>query len=215
MTLTDNLRLGVPSTERLRLLEVFSRSFPQCGPRPLSPMRLGICSGLLAASTLAVLPPFLRRGYYNSLNGKRRRWAAAGFVQQASFMAAGTLLETAYLNHVSPPPTLAQIVGKTVTNDGIFDVLDVPLKLTGTGFLDTATNTYKFDGNAIVQTLPNLNSEGLRNDITINRISLIEYRFDGGPWQTLSQHHNSYSADLNLSIPVIDNATTIEIRGSR
>ena len=95
--------------------------------------------------------------------------------------------------------------------DGIFDLLDVPHRLAGTGYMDGDTSTYHFSGVAHVQTLPNLNSSGLRNDITINRIREIEYRFDGGDWQLYSAP-DAYEVDLDLSIPVPDSATEIEIR---
>ena len=108
---------------------------------------------------------FQRRGYYNTPNTNAADNSTPGFVQQPSIMAAGTLLDTAYANNVSPATTLAMLGWQDSDNDGIFDVLDVPLKLTGTGFYDSASNTYKFNGVATVQTMPNLNPEGFRNDI--------------------------------------------------
>ncbi len=154
---------------------------------------------------------FQRRGYYNTPNTNAVDNPTPGFVQQPSIMAAGTLLETAYTNHVSAASTLAMVGWQDSDNDGIFDVLDVPLKLTGAGYYDSATSNYRFNGVATVKTMPNLNTEGLKNDITINRIREIEYRLDGGTWQTFSQP-GTYVADLNLSIPVPANATMIEIR---
>ena len=154
---------------------------------------------------------FQRRGYYNTPNTNAADNPTQGFVQQPSIMASGGLLDTAYANHVSAPTTLAQIGWQDSDSDGIFDVLDVPLKLTGSGYFDSGTNSYKFRGQATVQTLPNLNTDGFKNDITINRIREIEYRLDGGVWQSFSQP-NVYNASLDLSIPVSDNATTIEIR---
>ncbi|WP_230682071.1 hypothetical protein, partial [Streptococcus pneumoniae] len=76
--------------------------------------------------------------------------------------------------------------------DGIFDVLDIPLQLEGVGRLDSATNTYRFTGKAAAKALPNRNSSGLQNDITLNRVGRIEYRFDdNSPWlvaATLNQY---------------------------
>lgn len=154
---------------------------------------------------------FQRRGYYNTQNTNAADNSTPGFVQQPSIMAAGTLLDTAYANHVSAPTTLAMIGWQDSDGDGIFDVLDVPLKLTGDGFFDSASGTYKFEGVATVQTMPNLNTDGFKNDITINRIRVIEYRIDGGNWQTFTQP-NVYVANLDLSIPVPSTATTIDIR---
>ncbi len=151
------------------------------------------------------------RGYYNTQNTNAADNPTTGFNQQPSIMASGSLLDTAYRNNVSPASTLAMIGWQDTDRDGIFDVLDVPMSLTGSGYLDTATNQYKFQGRAVPQTLPNLNPEGFRNDITINRIRRIEYRLDGGAWQLFSQP-NQYAVDLNLSIPVPSSANTIEIR---
>lgn len=150
-----------------------------------------------------------RRGYYNTQNTNAAD--NPNSTQQPSIMASGTLLDTAYANHISPDSTLAMLGWQDSDSDGIFDVLDVPHVLRGTGYFDTTTSTYRFTGSAQVQTLPNLNTSGNRNDITVNRIREIEYRFDGGPWQLHSQP-NAYSADLNLSINVPSSATEIEIR---
>lgn len=152
-----------------------------------------------------------QRGYYNTQNLNAANNPTAGFVQQPSIMASGTLLETAYTNHDSPASTLAQIGWQDSDGDGIFDVLDVPHQLTGSGYLDVATNNYKFTGNATVRTLPNLNSSGLRNDITINRIREIEVRFDNGDWQRVSTP-NAYQTALDLSISVPSTATQIQLR---
>ncbi len=154
---------------------------------------------------------FQRRGYYNTQNTNAADNNTSGFVQQPSIMAAGTLLDSAYANHVSAATTLAMIGWQDSDNDGIFDVLDVPLKLTGEGYLDTASGTYKFEGVATVQTMPNLNTDGFKNDITINRVREIQYRIDGGAWETFTQP-NVHVATLDLSIPVPSSATTIEIR---
>ncbi len=154
---------------------------------------------------------FQRRGYYNTANSNAPDNPASGFVQQPSIMAAGTQLDIAYANHVSAATTLAQVGWQDSDQDGIFDVLDVPLKLTGSGYFDSATSTYKFSGQATVQTLPNLNTEGFKNDITINRIRVIEYRLNNGGWQVFSQP-NVYVANLDLSIPVTSETATIEIR---
>lgn len=151
------------------------------------------------------------RGYYNTQNLNASDNPAQGFVQQPSIMAAGSLLDTAYNNHVSPASTLAMIGWQDSDGDGVFDVLDVPLELLGTGYYDTATSSYKFRGSAKVGTLPNQNSEGLKNDVTLNKISQIQYRLTGGAWTTVSSP-NQYEVDLDLSIPLASTGQTIEIR---
>jgi hypothetical protein len=152
-----------------------------------------------------------RRGYYNTLNENAANNPSPGFVQQPSIMAAGELLASAYADHTSPASTLAMLGWQDSDGDGIFDVLDVPHRLEGTGYYDVDSGDYRFIGSATVQTLPNMNSSGLRNDITINRIRDIEYRFDGGEWQLYSSP-NAYEVDLDLTISVPSTAAEIEIR---
>lgn len=152
-----------------------------------------------------------QRGYYNTQNINAANNPIPGFEQQPSIMAASALLETAYSTHTSPASTLAMVGWQDTNGNGIFDVLDVPHQLTGTGYWDTISGEYKFAGQASVRTLPNQNPSGLGNSITINRIREVEVRFDGGPWQTLVSP-NAAQADLELSIPVPANAQQIEIR---
>lgn len=154
---------------------------------------------------------YARRGYYNTLNENAADNPNPGFVQQPSIMASGTLLNTAYSNYVSPDSTLAMLGWQDSDNDGIFDVLDVPHRLTGSGYFNAGTGTYEFEGAATVRTLPNRNPSGIGNDITTNRITHIEYRVDGGQWQT-ELMPDSAQVDLDLSINIPANASEIEIR---
>ena len=156
---------------------------------------------------------FQKRGYYNSQNTNAIDLnPAPSFVQVDSIMSSGGALDRAFQNVTTSDATLAQIGWVDSDNDGIFDVLDVPLKLEGLGQLNATGTTYSFVGRAVVQTLPNVNSAGLQNDITINRIGRIEYRFNSGNWQTFLTP-NDYQVDLNLSIDVPAGTTgAIEIR---
>ena len=120
--------------------------------------------------------------------------------------------DRAFQNVTSSDATLAQIGWVDSDNDGVFDVLDVPLKLEGFGQLNASGTEYSFLGRASVQTVPNVNSSGLQNDITLNRISRIEYRFNNGNWQTI-QSPNEYVVDFDLRITVPTGTTgTVEIR---
>ena len=100
---------------------------------------------------------------------------------------------------------------KDSDGDGVFDVLDVPLTLSGSGYYDTASGEYRFTGASAVQTLPNKNTSGLKNDITLNEVSRAQYRVDGGAWQTAATY-GTYSATLDLQFTVPANAAAIEIR---
>lgn len=156
---------------------------------------------------------FQKRGYYNAQNTNAIDLnPTPSFVQADSIMSSNAALDRAYQNITTSNATLAHIGWLDSDNDGIFDVLDVPLQLDGMGQLNAAGTQYTFQGKASVQTLPNLNSSGLQNDITINRVGRIEYRFNNGNWQTLLTP-NQYQVDLNLNIPVPSGTTgTIEIR---
>lgn len=154
-----------------------------------------------------------KRGYYNAQNTNAIDLNPnPSFVQADSIMSSGAALDRAFQNLVSPASTLAHIGWQDTDQDGIFDVLDVPLKLEGVGHYVFAENMYRFSGKASVQTLPNVNSSGLQNDITLNRVSRLEYRLGNGAWQTISSP-NQYQVNLDLQIPIPTGASgTLEIR---
>lgn len=152
-----------------------------------------------------------QRGYYNQQNTNAEMNPTPGFVPQDSIMSGGDPLSRSYNSHTLPASTRAMIGWRDSDSDGIIDVLDVPLTLTGDGYR-TAQGTYRFVGKSQVQTLPNLNSQSNnRSDVTINRIRLAEYRIDGGAWLTAATY-DTYEADLDLTIPLPNGAQTIEIR---
>ncbi len=96
-------------------------------------------------------------------------------------------------------------------SDGVFDLLDVPMVLDGVGRFNAAASEYSFRGTAKTDTLPNLNSSGIQNDITLNRISRIEYRIDSGAWTTILTP-NAYEVELDFKIPLSVSSGTLEIR---
>lgn len=143
-----------------------------------------------------------RRGYYNSQNTNAIDLnPTPNFQQELSIMSAGSTLQSAYSLLVTSDATLAQLGWKDSDQDGIFDVLDVPLKLDGTGRWNSATNSYRFVGRSIVQTLANRNTSGAQHDITLNKVGRIEYRIGNGAWTTFSTP-NEYIVDLDLNIPL-------------
>ena len=83
--------------------------------------------------------------------------------------------------------------------------------LSGSGYYDTARSVYRFRGTSSVETLLNRNSSGLQNDITINKVSRVQYRLDGGAWQTAATY-GTHQAVLDLAIPVPPTTGQIEIR---
>jgi len=151
------------------------------------------------------------RGYYNAQNWNAANNPAPGFTQVVSIMRENPL-DAAYNAYTSSPSSLAMIGWRDSDGNGIFDVLDVPHTLSGTGYLDPASGQYRFVGSSSVQTLPNLNSSGLQNDITLNKISRAEYRIDGGAWQTAAVYGTS-ATELNLALSLpTSGAHAVEIR---
>lgn len=155
-----------------------------------------------------------RRGYYNTQNLNAADNPAPGFVQADSIMSNGTSLANAYVNRTSPPSTLAMIGWQDSDNNGIFDVLDVPFTLYGSGQYSAASGLYTFNGFATVNTLPNRNPAGLGNDITINQIREIQAAVDDGPWQTvLVLPPRTYQTSVTVHVPVPPTGShTIRIR---
>ncbi len=154
-----------------------------------------------------------RRGYYNAQNTNAIDLNPnPSFVQEDSIMSSNAALDRAFQNLTTSAATLAQLGWVDTDGDGIFDVLDVPLKLEGLGQLNAAGTQYNFTGRASVQTLPNVNGSGLQNDITLNQVGRIQYRINGDTWQTLLTP-NQYQVDLNVNIPIPTGTSgTIEIR---
>jgi hypothetical protein len=163
-----------------------------------------------------------RRGYYNTQNLNAEDNPTTGFVQGPSILALDrptadppTLPRSeAFAGHFTSATSAAMLGWQDSDDDGIFDVLDVPFTLTGSGRFDPATGRYNFTGNSAVQTLPNLNPAGLQNDITINRIREVQYAIDGDDWQVAQTFPDrTYKTSLNLSIgPLGEGEHTIKIR---
>ena len=165
------------------------------------------------------------RGVYNTPNTNAWNNPDENYVRQPSIMARsagveGSLLEIAYENHTSSDSSLEIIGWRDSDGDGIFDILDVPHQLQGSGYYNSATSEYIFRGSAEVGTLPNLNPRpgestpagSLRNDMTINQITHVEYRIDGGDWVQLDTQYNSYQVALELAIDVPSDFNQIELR---
>lgn len=144
----------------------------------------------------------LHRGYYDTQLVNAADGHPDPNSRLPSIMADGALLDIAFANHTSSPSTLAMIGWQDSDGDGILDVLDVPFTLRGSGRFDEATGVYHFTGDAWVNTLANKNTEGTRNDLTINKIREIQYRIDGGAWTTL-QTADAYKKSFDLTTPVL------------
>jgi hypothetical protein len=153
------------------------------------------------------------RGYYNTQNLNAANNPAAGFNQVESIMASSSLMTSAFDNHTSSPSSLEMIGWKDSDQNGVFDVLDLPLLLEGSGFPDPATGSYHFQGTSRVQALPNINPSGFQSDITINTIDVVEYRVDSGSWQTVATPGDPVvSIDVSFAVPSGDHAVEVRTR---
>ena len=102
---------------------------------------------------------------------------------------------------------------KDTDGDGLFDVLDVPFLLEGVGRYDSSLGQYLFSGFTSVDTLPNQNTSGLQNDITINQVREVQFSLDDGPWTTVQTlPARTYQTSLSVGIPVPAGEHTIKIR---
>ncbi len=152
-----------------------------------------------------------RRGYYNSQNLNASDNPTSGFVQEDSIMSSGIVLADAYAANESPDVTLAMIGWRDTDGDGIFDLADVPLELKGEGYFDSSSSTYHFVGSASAVPLINQNSSGPQSDITLNRISQLQYRVDGGAWITVSQP-DQQQADFDVTVTLGQSISSIQWR---
>jgi hypothetical protein len=151
-----------------------------------------------------------RRGYYDAQNLNAANNPTPGFVQEPSIMRAGSGLFQSYTSYSLPASTRAMIGWQDSDGNGIFDVADVPLRLEGTGVYHAGAGIFSFTGYAAAVALPNRNSSGPQNDITLNRVDWIQYRLDGGAWQTatvIGKQSSAVRFDL-----AVDPFATIEIR---
>ena len=154
------------------------------------------------------------RGYYDTqaLNAADNpAFDQPGVDQEISIMRGFSALDQAFAQHVSPASTLAMVGWQDSDGDGIFDVLDVPLALDANGYYDIANSEYHFQGVASAVPLINKNSSGPQSDITLNRISQIQYRLDDGPW-TAAATPDQQVAEFDILLPLENSFETIQWR---
>jgi len=152
-----------------------------------------------------------RSGYYNTqnLNASDGNPNPGGRV--ASLMAEASLQGTAYANHSSSPTSLQMLGWQDSDADGVLDVLDVPLTLTGTGSYDPLTGRYGFTGSSAVGTLANQNPNSFQHAITTNTVDRIQSRLDGGPWID-GNAYGDYSATVGQQVRLGTGRHTVEFR---
>ncbi len=126
--------------------------------------------------------------------------------------------EGAFTWNISPG-TWGQVGWRDSDNDGIQDIVDT--------FPDTILNPYSPDpttdsiltytGTVSETPYPNDNPYGTGRDITINRISNVEFRVDDGPWMNASPADGTFNEtdeNFSFSTPNLSPGThIIETRG--
>ena len=153
-----------------------------------------------------------RSGYLNIQNANAHKDHPNPSSRTASIMAEASLLTSAWDNNTSSISSLETIGWRDTDGDGIFDILDVPLSLTGNGVYNAVTQTYSFTGSSSVQTLPNLNPKGVGNNITLNTVDRLQYRLDGGAWIDGALYGEPIaSVDQSVTVSSLGNYT-IEFR---
>jgi hypothetical protein len=151
---------------------------------------------------------YAHRGYYNTQNLNAADQHPDPQSRVRSIMDAQSI---GYSRHAISPSAMEMIGWKDSDHDGIFDVLDVPLAISGTGTYNSSDNSVRFTGSASAATLANKNPSGTGNDMTLNRVSRIEFRRDDGPWNPW-QHFDQYEVDFDFVISAGTGTQQIEVR---
>ncbi len=152
------------------------------------------------------------RGYYDTQNlNAITDNPTPGFQQQISIMRGGAPLMEAYNAHVSPESTFAMVGWQDSDGDGVFDLADVPLSLDAAGYFDAETSLYHFSGTASAVPLINRNSAGAQSDITLNRVSQLQYSLDDGPWLVAAEP-DLQQVDFDISLRLDQPFSSIQWR---
>ncbi len=128
-----------------------------------------------------------------------------------SLMAESELQQPAFTNKTSSPSSLAMVGWQDSDHDGIIDVLDMPISASGVTYSYNGSTGYlTVAGKFTVTVLPRA-SEG--NSMTINTVDFLQYRVDGGAWQTVNAiAWKSDSYNLSLSFLVAKTGFLLEWR---
>lgn len=152
------------------------------------------------------------RGYYNTQNTNAIDGAPVDAPHQDSLLGNQTEIATVYPLHTSSTSSFESIGWKDSDGDGIFDVFDVPISFSASSTYDSQTSQLHIVGKGAIGVLPNMNSWGQQSSMTINKLSYVEYRVDGGDWQT-GPTIDDYTADLDFSLAMPDSGQhTVDVR---
>lgn len=111
-----------------------------------------------------------------------------------------------------------QVGWRDTDADGIMDIIDFdPVSILNNYSPDpTNDSTPEYSGtSSSASTYPNNNPNSLKNNITINRISNVQYRIDTGSWINASATDGSFNSsteDFNFTPELSEGTHTIEVR---
>lgn len=197
---------------------VFNRAFAYAGgqfivmphSRPPSTVAHEVGHMFWAHDEYAGSEPYTSvRGYYRTQNTNSIVGHPNPTLREPSIMASrGGPFE----NYQISQPAREMMGWRDSDGDGIFDVLDVPHSLSGTAAYNSETQSVQFVGTSTVQTLNNLNTAGTRNDMTLNRITDLQYRVDGGAWTNLDSYFD-YHVSIDATTPALpSDASLVDFR---
>ena len=154
-------------------------------------------------------PYTARRGYYATQNTNAYDGNPDVTARELSLLSSTS---AAYADHAVSTSARETLGWRDSDGDGIFDVLDVDHAIDGTITFDPVTRRATFVGSSSVQTLDNRNPVGTQNDMTINRITGLQYQLDNGLWQDLMTL-DSYQVQVTASTPSLpDGVSTVAFR---
>ena len=106
----------------------------------------------------------------------------SGYLNAADVEGSGCLMDTTNLCLSSG--TQLQIGWRDTDTDGIQDIIDTNPETSLTPYSPdpTSDDTPTYNGSATVVPYPNNNPNGPGNDVSINTITSVQYRVDGGMW---------------------------------
>ncbi|MGE4563713.1 MAG: hypothetical protein AB7F32_02490 [Victivallaceae bacterium] len=149
-------------------------------------------------------------GYYNTQNINAYNNPNPSS-RVASLMAESELQRPAYSGKTSSPSSLAMVGWQDSDHDGIIDVLDMPISAGNVTYSYNGSTGYMtVAGTFTVTVLPRASAG---NSMTINTVDFLQYRVDGGAWQTVNA--TAWKADsynLNLSFLVGPSGYLLEWR---
>lgn len=151
------------------------------------------------------------RGYYDTQNTNAYDGNPDRSSIVTSLLGDSASLGAAYSAHTSSPSSLASIGWQDSDGDGLFDVFDVPMDFSATSTFDPNTGLLRIVGQGAIGVLPNMNSWGLQNSITTNRISHVEYRVGNGSWET-GPVIDDYTADIDFALQLPDGVEEVQFR---